>query len=159
MTMRRIRKSEAEAWMALARQYGFADDEGHIALGRYMLEEDESGTLCVRFITPVPAGLHSDTTLAEKTPPILFDRDDAGRIVLPGRWWQRTFEKLSEHEGVPPDVRRTALIASRSVVFEDCHLPSDFETIEFMASDDDGTLVLHEALPPETRISLAMRPK
>jgi hypothetical protein len=52
-----------------------------------------------------------------------------------------------------------AVIAARSGVFEDYHLPPDFETIEFLASDDEGTLVVHEALPPDTRIPLAIRPK
>jgi hypothetical protein len=114
---------------------------------------------CVHFITPVPAGLHDAKTLTKKTPPILFDRDDAGRIILPGRWWHRTFEKVSEDDRVPHPVRQTAVIAARSGVFEDCHLPPDFETIEFMVSDDKGNFVVHEALPPDTRIPLAIRPK
>jgi hypothetical protein len=157
--MRRIQKSEAAAWTALAQSYGFADAAG-IALGRFVMEStEEPGTLCMRFITPVPAGLHSDQTLRKKTPPILFDRDPAGCIILPGRWWAHMFEKLSEDAHVPPDVRQMAQIAARTVVVEDLVLPVDFETIEFLAPDEDGTLVLHEALPPETRIPLVLRPR
>ena len=160
--MRKIQQAEAESWTALARQHGFTDAEGNIEIGCCVIEPDGRGTSCMRFITPVPAGLYDSMTLAKKTPPILFDRDDAGRIIVPGRWLQYMCEELAEDDRaeddrVPPSVREIASIAARSGIFEDYHLPPDFETIEFMASDDEGNLVLHEALPPETRIPMAIR--
>lgn len=155
--MRKVTEREAQQWLALAQEYGFVDADGNIALGRYVIEQAPGG-LVIRFITPVPAGLYSDKDLVPKTPPIMFDRDGNGHIVLPGRWWQLMFERLSEHESAPPDVRRMAAVAARTVVAKDCLLPPEFETIEFMAPNDSGELVAHEALPPDTRIPILMRP-
>jgi len=118
----------------------------------------EEGVITIRFVTPVPAGLYSED-LKPKAPPILFDRRPSGEIILPGRWWQYMFEKLSESDDVPPDVRRTAAIMARSVDVSDGLLPADTDTIEFEAPDDDGDLVLHEALPPGTVVRIRLLPQ
>jgi len=154
--MRRVTREEAEAWTSLARQYGFMNASGDIALGRYVLEP-EAGQTWVRFITPVVAGLYTERDARPKTPPILFERTEAGEIILPGRWWQRMFEALGGDESVPEDVRRSAAAAASTVLVSDCVLPEDFETISFLAPNDAGEMVVHEALPPGTRIPLMTR--
>lgn len=154
--MRRVTREEAESWTSLARQYGFINADGDIALGRFVLEHDE-GQTWVRFITPVVASLHTERDARPKTPPILFERTEAGEIILPGRWWQRMFESLAGDETVPADVRRTAVGAARTVFVSDCLVPAAVETITFLAPTDTGELVVHEALPPGTRVPLMMR--
>jgi hypothetical protein len=155
--MRRVTREEAEAWTALARQYGFINADGDIALGRYVLERDDNGQTWVRFITPVVASFHTERDARPKTPPILFERTDAGEIILPGRWWQRAFESVAADETVPADVRRIATVAARSVLVSDCLVPATVETISFLAPNDVGELVVHEALPPGTRVPLMMQ--
>ncbi len=92
----------------------------------------------------------------EKSPPIMFDRKPTGEIILPGRWWQAMFERLSENEEVPPDIRRTAAVAARSVRVSDGLLPADTDTIEIKAPDSQGNPVVHEALPPETVVRIQL---
>jgi hypothetical protein len=149
--MRQVTHEEAERWTAKAREYGFVNAEGNIALGRFVLERDETGQLYVEFVTPCPAGFY-DEELRPKTPPILFDRTPTGGIILPGRWWQLTFERLSEDEAVPAEVRKGTALMSRGVEFGDAILPPDTDTISFLAPDWEGELVQHEALPPGTRV-------
>jgi hypothetical protein len=146
--MRKVTQEEADRWMQVAEEHGFADGKG-MALGRYVTEGMENGAMTIRFITPVPAGLYSED-LRRKTPPIMFDRLPSGEIILPGRWWQLMLEKLSESEEAPADVRKTAALAARMVDVTDGFLPADTDTIEIDAPDDDGNLVTHEALPPGT---------
>jgi hypothetical protein len=141
--------------MQLARDHGFASDSG-VDFGRYVTEGLEDGALKIRFITPLPAGLYSGDDLRPKTPPIMFDRLPTGEIIIPGRWWQLMFERMSETEEAPADVRRTAALASRMVDVSDGLLPADTDTIEFRAPDDSGKLVLHEALPPGTVVRIGI---
>lgn len=156
--MRRVTREEAEAWTSLARQYGFVNADGDIALGRYVLEQ-EAGQTWVHFITPVVAGLYTERDARPQTPPILFERTDAGEIILPGRWWQRMFESLGGDENVPEDVRRGAAVAARTVLVSDYLVPAVVETISFLAPNDAGEMVVHEALPPGTRIPLMIQPR
>ncbi len=155
--MRKVTKEEALRWTRLARQYGFTNEQGEFQLGRYVIEGEAEGTF-VKFITPVPAGLYTEE-LKKKTPPILFDRTANGEIILPGRWWQLMFDKVSQDSEAPAHVRQIAALATRSVSVSDAFLPPEFETISILAPDDDGNLVVHEALPPETRIPLNAAPK
>lgn len=153
--LRPVTKEEAEEWRALARQYGFVNEQGDFALGRFVfekfgLERVGAARIYVRFITPVPAGLYTED-LQRKSPPILFDRTAEGQVILPGRWWQRNFERLSEDAQAPADVRQRAALLARRARFSDAILPADVETIAILASDDKGELVPHEAVPPETK--------
>lgn len=152
--MRLVTPEEAEAWRALARQYGFVNDQGDFALGRFVfekfgLERVGAARIYVRFITPVPAGLYTEE-LQRKTPPILFDRTAEGEVIIPGRWWQRNFERLSEDPEAPPDVRQRAAVLARQARFSDAVLPADMETIAILAPNEQGELVPHEAVPPGT---------
>jgi len=156
--MRRVTREEAEGWTSLARQHGFINADGNIALGRYVLEQDD-GQTWVRFITPVVASLYTERDARPKTPPILFERTDTGEIILPGRWWQQMFELVAGDETIPAEVRRIATVAARSVVVSDCLVPAAVETISFLAPNDAGELVVHEALPPGTRVPLMMQPR
>ena len=156
--MRKITRAEYERWIAMAREHGFVNEEGQVALGRFTLEASDEGHLTLRFLTPVPAGLYSEE-LQKKTPPIMFDRTETGEIILPGRWWQLMFEKLSKESSVPPDVRRTAAIAARVVVVSNAFLPANTDTIEMSAPDEDGNIVLHEALAPDTIAYLKLSPE
>lgn len=148
--MRRVTREEAERWTALARQYGFTNEQGDFQLGRYIIEADAGG-MFVRFITPVPAGMYTED-LKKKTPPIMFTRTARGEIILPGQSWQTMFETVSRDPDAPAEVRRSAAEAAASVTVGDVLLPPDFETISIVAPDADGNLVVHEAIPPETRI-------
>jgi len=157
--MRKISQEEAKRWTELARNHGFVNDEGAIALGRFIVEgsSDETGYMIIEFITPCPAGLFGEN-LQPKTPPIMFDRTATGELIFPGRWWQHMFEELSKHAATPPE-RQTARIASRHVICSDAHLPADTDTISFLAPDEQGNLIVHEALPPGTRVPMEIRPK
>jgi hypothetical protein len=106
----------------------------------------------------VPAGLYSDAELRPKTPPIMFDRAADGSIVLPGRWWQLTFEKLSQDDRAPAEVRHGARQLASLGAFADARLPADTDTISFFATDDSGELVEHEALAPGTPAMIRLEP-
>ncbi|MBI2080121.1 MAG: hypothetical protein HYT86_00070 [candidate division NC10 bacterium] len=153
--MRVVTPEEAEEWRALARQYGFVNEQGDFALGRFVfekfgLERVGAGRVYVRFITPVPAGLYTED-LQRKGPPILFDRTAEGQIIIPGRWWQSSFERFGEDPAVPADVRRQAARIAHHGRFSDAVLPADVETIAILVPDEKGEPVPHEALPPGTR--------
>lgn len=152
--MRPVTQEEAEQWRDLARQYGFVNEQADFALGRFIfgrfgLERVGAARMYVRFITPVPAGPYTDD-LQRKTSPILFDRTAEGEVILPGRWWQLAFERLSEDEQAPADVRQRAAVVARQARFSDAVLPADVETIAILAPDENGQLVPHEAVPPGT---------
>lgn len=147
--MRKVTKREADEWMALARQHGFVNEEGQVALGRFQTEPAAGGRIKITFLTPVIAGPDTED-LRPKTPPILFDRTPDGHIILPGRWWQYMFEQLAEDESVPGDIRRTAALAARHVFAEDALLPPDTDTIAMAVPDATGAMVTYEALPPGT---------
>ncbi|MBI2073132.1 MAG: hypothetical protein HYT81_08895 [Gemmatimonadetes bacterium] len=152
--MRPVTNEEAEEWTALARRYGFVNEQGDFALGRFVfgkfgLERVGAARLYVRFITPVPAGLYTED-LQRKTPPILFDRTAEGQVILPGRWWQGNFERLSEDPQAPADVRQHAARLARHARFSDALLPASVETIAILAPDERGELAPHEAVPPGT---------
>ncbi len=146
--MRLPSKEEVESWTALARDYGFLNEEGEIGLGRFVTEPGEEGYINVRFITPVPAGLYTEDTIKPKTPPVMFGRTPAGEIILPGRWWASCFKALSEDPDVPDDVRQSALSVSRFCRIADALLPPETDTIEILCPDDKGQMVPHEALIP-----------
>lgn len=153
--MRPVTKEEAEAWTALARQYGFVNEQGDLALGRLVfekfgLERVGAARIYVRFITPVPAGLYTED-LQRKTPPIRFDRTAEGEIIIPGRWWHLNFERLGEDASAPPDVRQQAARMARHARFSDALLPASLETIAIVVPDEKGEMVPHEAVPPGTR--------
>jgi hypothetical protein len=155
--MRRVTAEEAAYWQELAEEHGFTDEDGNIALGRFRVERVDRNTIALRFITPIVAGLYTDG-LEEKQPPIMFDRTANGEIIIPGRWWQHMFEKLSETDD-DEDIRRTAFSAAHGAVrFHDSHIPSDVETIRFLAPNASGQLVLHEALPPGGTIHMELNP-
>lgn len=153
--MRLVTPEETEEWRALARQYGFVNEQGDFALGRFVfekfgLERAGAGRVYVRFITPVTAGLYTED-LQRRTPPILFDRTSEGQVIIPGRWWQSSFERFSEDPAAPADVRRQAARIARHGRFSDAVLPADVETIAILVPDEKGEPVPHEALPPGTR--------
>jgi len=160
--MREVTEREAEQWMALAEAHGQTGPDGTIALGRYvtlsceMPKAGEPGRLTVRFVTPVPAPLQSPD-LTPKTPPIMLDRQVTGEIILPGRWWQNMFARLSENDGVSDADRRAAMIFATRGEFSDVLLPADTDTISLLAADDAGSLVLHESLPPGTVATMTFR--
>ena len=147
--MRKVTRQEADEWLALAKHHGFTNDTGGFALGRFITEPtDEEGTIRVRFITPAPAGLYTESGLHRKTPPILFDRTPSGDIIIPGRWWASMLEALAGHSDVPKDVGATASIASRHIVISDAYLPAETDTISISAPGVDGEPVSTEALIP-----------
>ena len=140
-------------WMG---QHGFVDEEGKFKLGRYTSEDMEEGVMAIRLITSLPAGLFTEN-LEPKSPPIRFDRTPEGQIIIPGRWWAHTLEKLSMADEFPLDVRQGAARASREVDFGDTLLPADTDTIEILAPDSDGNLVPHEAIKPDTCFEMSFQ--
>jgi hypothetical protein len=148
--MRRPTQAEVGARMAQAKELGLVNEEGLFALGRYHVEgQHPDGGLALVFDTPVVASLEGPD-LQPMQPPIMFDRTEDGRIILPSRWWQHTFEKVAQSEETPAEVRREAWIAAQTVVVPDAYLPSDTDTIEIMAYDRADNLVPFEALKPGT---------
>ncbi len=156
--MRKPTKEEVDAWLSMAREHGVAGGERSFKLGRFVVEAAEEGTIHVKFVTPVPAGVYTERTLEPKAAPVLFERTSAGEIILPGRWWASMFEALSDSPEVPADQRQTALHASRHVQIDDVYLPADTDTIEIMAPDHKGEMVPNEALKPGTRCTIRLQP-
>lgn len=109
-------------------------------------------------MTPLLAGRYTED-LAPKTPPIRFDRAPDGRLLVPGRWWQRTFERTAEEPEDPAltaDERAWFRLFAYVGDFADTLLPADTDTIE-VAALVNGRPVMHEALPPGTVLSLVVR--
>jgi hypothetical protein len=152
--MRRITTREANEWIALAKQHGFADQDGSsFQLGRFLVELADDGAVYVTIMTPLPAGLRGpDLTL--KTPPIMFDRTESGEIIIPGVWWASMLEALSVKPEVSEKDRETARIVSRHVCMSDCLLPGNTDTIEINAPNEAGELTVTEALKPGTKIRI-----
>jgi hypothetical protein len=158
--MRKVTRQEADEWMALARDYGFTNEAGGVLLGRFITEPgEEEGTIRIRFITPVPAGLFTHGDLKKKTPPILFDRTPAGEIIIPSRWWASMLEKLAGTSDLPESIGLTALGASRHLGISDVYLPADTDTISISAPGHDGEPVSTEALTPGCSCLIHLRQK
>jgi hypothetical protein len=154
--MRPVTAQEAERWLSLAEEHGFTDDDGDIAIGRFRVARADASMITIRFITPIVAGLYTDD-LHEKQPPVMFDRTASGEIIIPGRWWQHLFEQLSDDKQENDNVRAQAFRAAHGCInVGDGYLPADTDTIEFRVPDEDGRLVVHEALPPGGTISLQL---
>ncbi len=151
--MRRLTQREAKEWHALAQAYGFVNDAGEIAAGGFIAEPDGDGEdiLTLTFVTPILAPAYTSDS-RRKTPPILFDRNDGGEIVLPGRWWADMLERSA---GTLPDaLRLVARCLTREGAFSDIVLPCDVDTVAFEMLDDDGNHVTFEALPPGLQIAV-----
>src|SRR5687767_4340961 len=101
--MRAVTPAEVEAWTQLAAEHGLVNDDGQVALGRFVILDDDPGGITVGLVTPIVAGRYGEQ-LERKQPPIMFDRTEDGEIILPGRWWQHMFERLAERE--PSDAAR-----------------------------------------------------
>jgi hypothetical protein len=156
--MRDVTQEEGERWTALAEQHGFTDEAGGIALGRFTVESIDEQSVLLRVITPIVAGGYTDG-LEKKEPPILFDRTPNGQIIIPGRWWQHLFEKVSDDADLDEESSKAAAAFARTSAFGDALLPLDFETISFLVPDGSGNPVVHEALPPEGTIRVELHAK
>jgi hypothetical protein len=149
--MQRVTQQEGESWLALAQQHGFGSAEGRFVLGRFIVEDrDENGlVLCV--VTPIPAGLGAGKPQL-KTRPVMFGRTPADEIVVPGRWWQLTFENVSADAAAPAEMRQMAATMATTTICSDVLLPPDSDTVEIAVPDSQGHMTRYEALPPGTRM-------
>jgi hypothetical protein len=154
--MRNMTKREAERWLALAREHGFGSSEGRFALGRFIVEGRDADRLTLSVITPIPAGLHRPN-IRTTPPPIMFDRTPAGEIIVPGGWWRLMFDQVTQDEGAPAAMRQMAATIAATVVCSDALLDADTDTIEISASDSEGNVIPHEALPPGTQIRVSLQ--
>jgi hypothetical protein len=158
--MRHVTRAEAKGWTKLAREYGFVIKGRHVPLGRFVpvvsRTDNELVVIQLLTITPIIANPYSGAWLTKKRPPIMFDRNAAGEISIPGRWWHAMFERLCEDEthDVPVEVKAQARAAAHAIHLPDVVLPADHDTIEIYAPDDSGDLVSFEALPPGGRITM-----
>jgi len=82
----------------------------------------------------------------------MFDRTPANEIIIPGLWWRRMFEKVSEDVDAPDEMRQMANTIATTIVCDDVLLPADSDTIEISTPNSHGDLVRCEALPPDTRM-------
>jgi hypothetical protein len=153
--MREVTQAEAERWTALAQEHGFANEDGDVLPGRFVVEDMEGDTMTLRLITPIIAD-HYTENLEEKMPPIMFDRNAAGEIILPGRWWADMFERVSDRVELTDHEATTAISLERNAKYADIRLPADTDTIAFTAAGPDGNPVTYEALPPEGRIQVGL---
>jgi hypothetical protein len=154
--MRNITEREAETWLALARAHGFGSGEGRFALGRFIVEGRDEGSLVLRVITPIPAGLHGQTVRANTPPPVMFDRTATGEIIVPGGWWRLMFEQVTRDQHAPAAMRQMASTIVATTICHDALLPAATDTIEISAPDPEGNVVPHEALPPGTQIRVRL---
>lgn len=152
--MRRVSPDETAAWLELARAHGFVDAEGHVQLGRHVVE-DLGDVWALRLVTPLPAEPVTDD-LQPKAPPIRFDRTPLGQVIIPGRWWATLFERVSADPTVTPEVRQEALRLAREGRFADTLLPPDTDTVVLPLPDREGRPVPWEALLPGTRLVLPL---
>jgi hypothetical protein len=136
---------------------GALDATGKLDLGgRFEVDKLKSGPVIIRLITPlVVPDRYSEVTLEKKTPPIMFDRTSAGKIIVPGRWWHRIFEETSVDDSKPQEIREIAQEARRKWFGGDVLIPHGL-TFELLIPTEDGTKIPHEALPPGTEIRLRL---
>jgi hypothetical protein len=158
--MRQPTVQELVRWNAVAREHGAVDEEGRPVFGRVELEDWDKGPDVWRMfygvITPLIADEYTEV-LKRKTPPILFGRTASGEVILPGRWWRRMSERMSEDDRPSDEYRRQAARFAREADVGDVLLPAATDTIEVGVLDDTGQLVPHEALPPEMRVTVCVR--
>ena len=157
--MRKVTQEEADNWRSLAEKHGFIDKSGGISIGRFVIESFVNKRIVLKLITPLIAPLYTHHGNNLKSPPILFDRTPDGQIIIPGRWWAGMFDSLSEHPDVAGSVRDKALLASRVIKVPDALLPSNTDTISFLAPDDNGKSIPFEALPPGGKIVINLAEK
>ena len=113
--MRPVTPEEVARWTDLAREHGYADEDGNItAMGRFAVRgvrEDPEPILMMETVTPIIAPAYTDE-LEEKEPPILFDRTDAGEIIIPGRWIASVFEAVRDDASDPKEIATADALAS-----------------------------------------------
>jgi hypothetical protein len=152
--MRAVTADETRRWTELAEEHGFSDEDGSIALGRFVMTDRRSDRFEIKIVTPLLARRYTED-LREKSPPIMFDRTPDGEIIIPGRWWQELFERLSEDAVIPDENAALAFRAAHGAVTAgDTLLPAETDTIAFELPDEDGERVTYEALPPGGRIHI-----
>ena len=66
--MRQATREEVEEWTELAREHGYVDDEGAIALGRFVTEGQAEGKLKLTFVTPLVASHETDDGEPKEAP-------------------------------------------------------------------------------------------
>jgi hypothetical protein len=158
--MRSITAEEAKRWMQLAEEQGHVRD-GHFELGRFRTEfdrEHDPPLIHLRIVTPIVAP-ERDEELQPKTPPIMFDRTEDGRLIIPGRWIANVFEGAAMMPETSAAERAVGLQFARAMI-PDMYMPADFDTIEVEAPNEEGEFVVFEALPPGGTITIRLsKPK
>lgn len=145
-------------WLAEAERHGF----GKYAFGSVFAEGgDRAEHLTIHFHTLVPASYYKQTT-----PPILFDRNAAGEIVLPGRWWQDYVAAASRVKDNAPEDLQALAQELQSSDMVNALVPA---RVDFRASSADvrlvplhgveGHLVMQEVLLPGTEAFVPFPPE
>jgi hypothetical protein len=66
--MRKVTQAEAEQWIELAHEHGHTDEEGNVALGRFVVEKNApAGQMRLRFVTPLVIAGPESADAATKT--------------------------------------------------------------------------------------------
>ncbi len=154
--LRNVTREEAERWIELARQHGAVNEKGEIGVGRFKVTGEGDGWIELKFFTPLVAEDYTED-LKRKTPPIMFNRNERGEILIPGRWWADWFEHAAVVPDAPLQTRTAARHLSRHAVIEDVALPADTDTISFEMPDENGHFVIHEALPPGGHVIIRLQ--
>jgi hypothetical protein len=142
-----------EVWgqcLAEAERHGF----GKYAFGSVFAEGDRAEHLTIHFHTLVPASYYKQTA-----PPILFDRNAAGEIVLPGRWWQDYVAAASRVKDNAPEDLRALAQELRSSDMVNASVPARAHTLLIELNDLEGRLVTQEVLWPGTEAFVPFPPE
>ena len=145
--LRRVTSQQHTQWLAQAQRYGLLLRSSEFALGCFRIAAWAGGPL-LEVLTPLPADRY-DAELHTKPVPVRFDRTPAGEVILPGRWWQAAFERLSREPEHPLELRRLAGLAARAAV-PNLLLEANIATVAVLI---DG--IETEALPPGTLLQLS----
>lgn len=141
--MRQATREEVEEWTELAREHGYVDDEGAIALGRFVTEGQAEGKLKLTFVTPLVASHETDDG-EPKEAPYMFDRTPDGGIIMSGRWLVEAMLAA-----VPAS---EAWRMTEGVRIPDAVMLGGAETVEMSVGGE-----IHEALPPGGSITIRLR--
>jgi hypothetical protein len=137
-------------WLAEAERHGF----GKYAFGSLREEGDRAEHLTIHFHTLVPAGYYK-----QAAPPILFDRNAAGEIVLPGRWWQDYVAAASRVKDNTPEDLRALAQELQSSDMVNASVPAQAHTRLVELNDLEGRLVPQEVLLPGTEAFVPFPPE
>ncbi len=143
-------------WVREARALGGIDENNNLRLNGLVVIDSidiASQTVALRLVTPLKAGLH-DEELRPKSAPILFDRDETGMRVIPGRWFLEMLEAIREDPGRSTEERDLAATVLLNGIVEDGRVSAERIRCERVSLPETGEWIEWEILLPPMKFVL-----